>query len=375
MQIERVVKSKIINSLKPGKVSILLGARRTGKTHLLNQINSEVKEKTLFLNGDDIQTHDFLSYRSTENYRNLIGDNSLLIIDEAQEIDEIGKKLKLIVDTIGIKVLITGSSAFELNNQVGEPLVGRMSVFNLFPISQMEFNKHESSFETNAKLENRLVFGGYPELLNMNSNSEKEKYLREITHSYLLKDILAFEGIKKRDKILALLQKIAFRAGSEISLEGLGNELQISKNTVEKYLDLFSKVFIMYSLSGFNRNADNEITRKKKWYFVDNGIRNALINRFSPLNAREDTGILWENYLQSERMKKNEYQDINTDFYFWRTTTKQEIDRLEVSGNTISAFEFKWGEKTKKIPPQFDKNYPGAEYLVIDRKNYLSFIA
>ncbi len=375
MQIERVVKSKIINSLKPGKVSILLGARRTGKTHLLNQINSEVNEKSLFLNGDDIQTHDFLNYRSTENYRNLIGDNSLLIIDEAQEINEIGKKLKLIVDTVGVKVLITGSSAFELNNQVGEPLVGRMSAFNLFPISQMEFNKYEGGFETSAKLESRLVFGGYPELLTMNSNSEKEKYLREITHSYLLKDILAFEGIKKRDKILALLQMIAFRTGSEISLEGLGNELQISKNTVEKYLDLFSKVFIMYSLSGFSKNADNEITRKKKWYFVDNGIRNALINRFSPLNAREDTGILWENYLQSERMKRIEYQDVNTDTYFWRTTTKQEIDRVEASGNTISAFEFKWGEKTKKVPPQFDKNYPGAEYLVIDRKNYLSFIA
>lgn len=375
MLIERVVKSKIINSLKPGTVSILLGARRTGKTHLLTQINSEVNEKSLFLNGDDIQTHDFLNYRSTENYRNLIGDNSLLIIDEAQEINDIGKKLKLIVDTIGIKVLITGSSAFELNNQVGEPLVGRMSVFNLYPISQMEFNNYESSFETSTKLESRLIFGGYPELLNMNSNSEKEKYLREITHSYLLKDILAFEGIKKRDKILALLQMIAFRAGSEISLEGVGNELQISKNTVEKYLDLFSKVFIMYSLSGFSKNADNEITRKKKWYFVDNGIRNALINRFSPLNAREDTGILWENYLQSERMKKIEYQDINADTYFWRTTTKQEIDRVEASGNTISAFEFKWGEKPKKVPPQFDKNYPEAEYLVIDRKNYLSFIA
>jgi predicted AAA+ superfamily ATPase len=293
MQIERVVKSSLINSLKPGKVSVLLGARRTGKTYLLNQIGNEINEKILFLNGDDIQTHDFLSYKSTDNYRNLLGDNTLLIIDEAQEIDDIGKKLKLIADTIGIKILISGSSAFELNNQVGEPLVGRMSVFNLFPVSQLEFNKIENSFETQAKLGNRLVYGGYPELLQMNSNTEKEKYLREIVHSYLLKDILAFEGIKKRNKILALLQMIAFRAGSEISLEGLGNELQISKNTVEKYLDLFSKVFIIYSLSGFNRNADNEITRKKKWYFVDNGIRNALINRFSPVNAREDTGILW----------------------------------------------------------------------------------
>lgn len=375
MQLERFIKSGVIDSLRPGKVSLILGARRTGKTHLLNQIANEISEKILFLNGDDIQTHDFLSYKSAENYRNLLGDNTLLIIDEAQEIDDIGKKLKLIADTIGIKILISGSSAFELNNQVGEPLVGRMSVFNLFPISQLEYNNSENSFETLARLGDRLVYGGYPELLQMNSNSEKEKYLREIVHSYLLKDILAFEGIKKRDKILALLQMIAFRAGSEISLEGLGNELQISKNTVEKYLDLFSKVFIIYPLSGFNRNADNEITRKKKWYFVDNGIRNALVNRFSPLNAREDTGILWENYLQSERMKKIEYLNYNSDTFFWRTTTRQEIDRIEVSEQTISAFEFKWGEKTKKIPPQFDKNYPGAEYLVVDRNNYLSFIA
>lgn len=375
MQLERIIKSAVTESLKSGKVSLLLGARRTGKTHLLNQIANEISEKILFLNGDDIQTHDFLSYKSAENYRNLLGNNTLLIIDEAQEIDDIGKKLKLIADTIPIKILISGSSAFELNNQVGEPLVGRMSVFKLFPISQLEFNKSENSFETLAKLGDRLVYGGYPELLQMNSNSEKEKYLREIMHSYLLKDILAFEGIKKRDKILALLQMIAFRAGSEISLEGLGNELQISKNTVEKYLDLFSKVFIIYPLSGFNRNADNEITRKKKWYFVDNGIRNALINRFSPIHAREDTGILWENYLQSERMKKIEYLNYNSDSFFWRTTTRQEIDRIEVSEQTISAFEFKWGEKTKKIPPQFDKNYPGAEYLVVDRNNYLSFIA
>lgn len=375
MQLERIIKSAVTESLKSGKVSLLLGARRTGKTHLLNQIANEISEKILFLNGDDIQTHDFLSYKSAENYRNLLGNNTLLIIDEAQEIDDIGKKLKLIADTIPIKILISGSSAFELNNQVGEPLVGRMSVFKLFPISQLEFNKSENSFETLAKLGDRLVYGGYPELLQMNSNSEKEKYLREIMHSYLLKDILAFEGIKKRDKILALLQMIAFRAGSEISLEGLGNELQISKNTVEKYLDLFSKVFIIYPLSGFNRNADNEITRKKKWYFVDNGIRNALINRFSPIHAREDTGILWENYLQSERMKKIDYLNYNSDSFFWRTTTRQEIDRIEVSEQTISAFEFKWGEKTKKIPPQFDKNYPGAEYLVVDRNNYLSFIA
>lgn len=376
MLIDRILTEKVRNDLKPKKVIAVLGSRRTGKTEILKKIHAESTGTAMFLNGDDIETHNLLEYRSSENYKRLFGSVNLLIIDEAQEINEIGKKLKLIVDTLDtLCLLISGSSAFELNNQVGEPLVGRMSVYRLYPIAQLEFGRVENPLETRARLEERLVFGSYPELLHLESRSSKEKYLREMVYAYLLKDILAFEGIKKRDKILSLLQMIAYRTGSEISIEGLGNDLQISKNTVEKYLDLFSKVFIIYPVLGFSRNADNEITRKKKWFFTDNGIRNALINRFVPLSMRDDIGILWENYLNSERIKKLDYQDCFGQDYFWRTTTHQEIDRIETDDREIRAYEYKWGESRVKVPSQFLKHYPEASFQVINRENYLDFIA
>lgn len=375
MQIKRILDDTLRKALKPNKVLVLLGPRRVGKTELLKKFASESNEQVLFLNGDDIQTHNFLEQRSSENYKRLLGDIRFLIIDEAQEIEDIGHKLKLMVDTIdGLKVLISGSSAFEINNQVGEPLVGRMTVLKLYPLAQLEFQQYENLIETRGRLEDRLIYGGYPELIHLGSNQEKEKYLKDIVYAYLLKDILAFEGIKKRDKILALLQIMAYRIGSEISLEGIGNELQISKNTVEKYLDLFSKVFIIYPVSGFSRNADNEITKKKKWYFLDNGIRNSLINHFNPLNMREDAGKLWENYLNIERIKKLDYQDYFVSDYFWRTTTRQEIDRIEERNAKIEAFEYKWGNKVLKAPTQFVKNYPEAKFTVINQDNYLDYI-
>lgn len=375
MIINRYIEDKLMAGLKPNKVVVLIGSRRIGKTELLKKISKKVPEKILFLNGDDIETHNMLAYRSIENYKRILGGTSLLIIDEAQEIADIGKKLKLMVDSIdNLKILISGSSAFELNNQVGEPLVGRMSVFKLYPLSQLEFQPYESHLETRANLEHRLIYGSYPELLHLNSNIEKEKYLKDIVYSYLLKDILSFEGIKKRDKILSLLQILAYRSGSEISLEGIGNELQISKNTVEKYMDLFTKVFILYKVSGYSKNADNEITKKKKWSFVDNGIRNALINQFNPLSMRDDVGKLWESYLNIERIKMLEYRDHEVAHYFWRTTTKQEIDRIEERNGQLAAFEYKWGKSTNKAPTQFAKHYPTANYTIINQDNYLEYI-
>ena len=375
MEIQRVAFDLIHKKLQPNKVIVLLGARRVGKTMLVEKIIKNVKEKYLFLNGDDVESHNLLETQSTANFNRILGDTRFLIIDEAQEIPNIGKKLKLMVDTIpNLKVLVTGSSAFEINNQIGEPLVGRMKTINLYPIAQIEFSKTENYLETRSNLEDRLIFGSYPELSKIINREDKISYLKEIVNTQLLRDIFAFEGIKKRDKIIALLQIIAFRTGSEISLESIGRDLQISKNTVEKYLDLFSKVFIIYSVSGFSKNRDNEITKMKKWYFVDNGIRNAIINSFNPLNMREDVGRLWENYLNSERIKKLSYQEIDVFDYFWRTHTKQEIDRLEVKNEQIVAFEYKFGKSKAKIPPEFAKSYPDASFDIINQENYLNYI-
>ncbi|MBN9292958.1 MAG: ATP-binding protein [Flavobacteriia bacterium] len=375
MIIQRIQEQAIKDKLVPNKVVLLIGARRVGKTELIKSIIESCGEKVLFFTGDDIETHNLLEKRSLENYNRLLGDCRFLVIDEAQEISDIGMKLKLMVDNIpGLKILVSGSSAFELNNQIGEPLVGRMYTFQLFPVAQMEFSAIENLKETYGKLEERLIYGSYPELLHLNNLQDKEIYLKELVHSYLLKDILTFEGIKKRDVIMSLLQKLAFRNGSEVSLEALGNELRISKNTVEKYLDLFKKVFIIYDVSGFSKNRDNEITKMKKWYFVDNGIRNTLISNFSPLNLRTDVGQLWENYLNSERNKLLHYKQMNVNSYFWRTHTQQEIDRIEEKNQKISAFEYKWADKKHKIPTQFAAAYPDAPFTVIDRDNYLDFI-
>lgn len=376
MKINRIQLNRIREVLKPNKVVVLLGARRVGKTELLKIIAEESTEKVLFLNGDEWTAHQFFNEQGLESLKKAIGDAGLIIIDEAQEIADIGKKLKIIVDHIpGIKVLISGSSAFEINNQVGEPLVGRMFALNLYPIAQMEFSTIENTIQTREKLEERLIYGGYPELIHLEHLIDKREYLDQLVHSYLLKDILTFEGIKKRSLIMSLLQKIAFRSGSELSLESLGNELQISKNTVEKYLDLFKKVFIIYDVSGFSRNRDNEITKMKKWYFMDNGIRNALISNFAPLHLRTDVGQLWENYINAERKKRNHYSRYYAHEYFWRTHTKQEIDRIEEFDGQLFAFEYKWSESKKsKVPTQFASAYPEASYSVINPSNYLDFI-
>ena len=375
MEIDRIALELINKKLQPNKVVVLSGARRVGKTILIEKVIENLNEKYLFLNGDDVESHNLLESQSTANFNRLLGDTRFLIIDEAQEIPNIGKKLKLMVDTIpDLKVLVTGSSAFEINNQIGEPLVGRMKTINLYPIAQIEFSKTENYLETKSNLEDRLIFGSYPELSKMVNREDKISYLKEIVNTQLLRDIFAFEGIKKRDKIIALLQIIAFRTGSEISLESIGRDLQISKNTVEKYLDLFSKVFIIYSVSGFSKNRDNEITKMKKWYFVDNGIRNAIIISFNPLNMREDVGKLWENYLNSERIKKLSYQENDVFDYFWRTHTKQEIDRLEIKNEQIAAFEYKYGKSKSKIPTEFAKSYQDATFEIINQDNYLEYI-
>jgi len=372
----RQIETLILRSLKPNKATVLLGARRVGKTELIKYIDKEAKYKSLNLHGEDTEALDVLYVRSTANYKRLLGDSKLLIIDEAQEIPDIGAKIKLMLDTIdGIMIIATGSSAFDLSNKLGEPLVGRKSTFYLFPFAQSEFALSENSVQTKANLSIRLILGAYPELESITDRVDKIEYLKEIINAYLLKDILAFEGIKSRTLILALLRKIAFRVGNEISVEGLGNELGVSKNTIDKYLDLLSKVFIIHKVQGFSRNLDNEITKMSKWYFYDNGIRNALIANFNSLDMRDDIGSLWENYLVSERLKLLSYTRSHANHYFWRTHRKQEIDWVEEKDGQLYAYEFKWSvTKTPKPPSTWQKAYPKSKYQVISPDNYLDFI-
>jgi predicted AAA+ superfamily ATPase len=361
----------------PNKVLILLGARRVGKTAFIkNYLATLPKSDYLQLNGEDIEDANLLKERSVSNYKRLLANIKLLVIDEAQNIPDIGLILKLIVDSIdGIKVIATGSSVFDLSNKLGEPLVGRKNTIYLFPLAQMEFSQIENYKETKSKLEERLLFGSYPELEQYPEWNDKSNYIKEIINSYLLKDILIFEGIKHSDKIYDLLRLIAFQIGKEVSVQELANGLQLSKNTVATYLDLLTKVFILHKVDGFSRNLRKEITKSSRWYFYDNGIRNGLIKNFNRLENRTDVGDLWENYLASERIKHQNYTQKVVTNYFWRTYDQQELDWLEETGNHLSGFEFKWNENRKaKIPTAFAKAYPEASFEVINKQNYLDFI-
>ncbi|MBF4472787.1 ATP-binding protein [Flavobacterium sp. HJJ] len=374
---KRAVLTEFTRKLLPNKVLILLGARRVGKTALIkNYLETIPADSYLQLNGEDIKDANLLKERSVSNYKRLLANVPLLVIDEAQHILDIGMILKLIVDSIdGIKVIATGSSVFDLSNNLGEPLVGRKNTMYLFPLAQIEFSEKENYKKTIENLEQRLLFGSYPELEQYEDWASKEEYINEIINSYLLKDILIFDGIKHSNKIYDLLRLIAFQIGKEVSLLELATQLQMSKNTVANYLDLLSKVFVLFKVEGFSRNLRKEIVKSSRWYFYDNGIRNGIINNFKTIENRNDIGELWENYLASERIKKQQYQKINTKNYFWRTYDQQELDWLEERGETLAGFEFKWNENRKaKIPTAFAKAYPEATFEVINRSNYLDFI-
>ncbi len=373
----RAIFKEFERKLVPNKVLILLGARRVGKTEFIKYyLQQKHQNDYLLLNGEDFNDQALLQERTKVNYSRVLSGISLLIIDEAQSIPEIGSILKFIVDNIkGIKVVATGSSMFDLNNKLGEPLVGRKNVLHLFPLSQIEYSQQENYKQTLENLEQRMIFGAYPELEIYENWQDKEDYLIEIRNSYLLKDILSFDGIKHSQKIYDLLRLIAFQIGKEVSLSELGQQLQISKNTVAKYLDLLTKVFVLFKVDGFSRNLRKEIRKSSRWYFYDNGIRNALIGNFNRLDMRSDVGDLWENYLVAERIKKQHYHKLKVENYFWRTYDQQELDWLEVNHNTMNAFEFKWSERKKsKVPTGFKKAYPEASFSVVNPKNYLDFI-
>ena len=332
--------------------------------------------KRQLLNGEDFNTQEILSRRSAQHYRNLLGGTKVLIIDEAQKINDIGSKLKLMVDEIeGLKILVTGSSAFDINKITGEPLTGRKKTFHIFPLSEREYDNIESVHTKSDNIRHRLIYGSYPELLHFTDNKDRADYLKEIVNSYLLKDILALENIKNSDKILKLLRLIAFQVGGEVSVQELGTQLGMSKNTVDKYLDLLSKVFILHKVPGFSRNLRKEVTKSNKWYFYDNGLRNLIIANLNPIELRNDIGALWENYVISERIKKQEYEREIVNNYYWRTYDQQEIDWVEERNGKLYGYEFKWNPKRRiKTPKAWKEAYKEAEFNVINFENYLAWI-
>ena len=373
--IDRTLYDAVRNKLAPSKSVTIFGPRRVGKTVLMRQIVESWEGSTLVLNGEDSTVADMLSVRTISNYRGLFSGVPLLAIDEAQNIANVGQVLKLIVDEVpGIAVLATGSSSFDLLKKVGDPLVGRGTQFLLYPFSQEEISQNENPIESHSELENRLIYGTYPDVYKLSNNVDKADYLRDIVGAYLLKDILMVDGVKNSAKMLQLLKLIAMQVGSEVSLEELGRQLSMSRNTVERYLDLLEKVFVVYRLGAFSRNLRNEVTRGGKWYFVDNGIRNAVIGNFLPLSSRTDVGALWENYLISERLKFNNNNRLHSNYYFWRTYTQKEIDLIEeTAAGKLRAFEFKWGIKTPRVPADFQNGYPDATYMVVSKNNFLDY--
>jgi len=375
--VERSIKENIKEQLQPNKVLLLLGPRRVGKTVLIKSILDELHdEKVLKLNGEDMATEALLKVRSIENYKRLLFGYTLLVIDEAQKINEIGAILKLMVDEVpGIKILVSGSSMFDLNNKLGEPLTGRKKTFMLYPLAQMEYIQIENLVQTKSNLDQRLIYGSYPELLKLNRAIDKENYLNELVTDYLLKDILAIDGVRNASKMMDLLKLIAFQIGKEVSYDELGKQLGMSKNTVERYLDLLSKVFVVFKVSGFSRNLRSEIVKSSKWYFYDLGIRNTLVSNYAPLDLRADIGDLWENYCLVERLKYLSYSETKAYYYFWRTYQQQEIDWIEDRGGQLFAFEIKWNENKKvKVPTAWKTAYPEASFDVISPANYLDWI-
>ena len=377
MEVSRLLQKKIEADLGKQKVIMLYGTRRTGKTTIIGHIAAKHGDNALLLQGEDMQVAELLQHRTVANYNQLIKGKKIVIIDEAQAIPEIGKILKLMIDNIkGITIIATGSSSFDLVYKTGEPLVGRNIVYYLYPIAQAELSTTENRLTTRQNLEQRLIYGGYPELWHLPDQQDQENYLTQMVNSYLLKDLLTMENVKGADVLFKLLKLLAWQIGSEVSTTELGNNLQLNKVTIERYLDLLSKVFIIFPLSGYSNNLRKEVSKSKKWFFYDNGIRNALINNFSPLKNRNDIGQLWEQYILSERIKYNSYRGYKPQYFFWRTYDGQEIDLLELNNkHHLQALECKWQDKKIKTPLAFAKAYPKADFTAIHQDNYLEWIA
>ncbi len=371
----RYFEREISKILIPGKVFVLEGPRRVGKTELIKKILNNLSGKIFTGSGENITLRKILSSQRSAVITSNFEGYDVIFIDEAQKIPQVGSGLKLLVDNSPDKIIIaTGSASLEIANKIGEPLTGRQIKRKLFPISILELSSQFDRFELNEKLEELMIFGSYPEALTANGREDKIEYLISLRDSYLLKDILELENIRYSYKLFDLLKLLAFQIGKEVSLNELSNNLDIAKQSVERYLFLLEKAYIIKRVGGFSRNLRKEIVKTARYYFIDIGIRNAIINNFNELNLRSDIGMLWENFLFIERLKKKEYNRIFCNDYFWRTYDKKEIDLIEEGGGELRAFEFKYGNKRIKAPKLWMETYPDSKYEVISSDNYLEFL-
>jgi uncharacterized protein len=366
--LQKVLKKK----LKDNKAIIILGPRQVGKTTLLDTLFQS--SKTLWLNGDDSDTRSLLEKPNATKLKSIVGKHTYLIIDEAQRIQNIGVCIKIVTDQLKkVKVIATGSSALELANKINEPLTGRKWEFFLFPLSFQEMVNHHGLLTEKRLLENRLLYGYYPDVIN--NPTDAKSIIKLLADSYLYKDVLVLDKIQKPEKLEKLVQALAFQVGSEVSYNELGQLCELDKETIEKYIQLLEKAFIIFRLNSFSRNLRNELKKSRKIYFFDNGIRNAVINQFSPLAARNDKGALWENFIISERFKYNHYQQEYCNRYFWRTTAQQEIDYIEEKNGKLFAYEFKWNSKKKtNFTKTFINEYDPATTSTITPDNMEDFL-
>ncbi len=376
MKIKRKLQTQIQNSLLPGKVIVLYGPRQVGKTTLVQDMMGGINRRTRFINADELRYRDALASQNRRQLDEVLADAELLIIDEAQRVPNIGLNLKILIDSHpNITILATGSASFELANKISEPLTGRKITFNLYPLAYPEISQAFGALEARAALEQWLIRGGYPEIVTCPPHLQK-RLLSELVGSYLFRDLLELEGLRRADKLVDLLRLLAFQIGQEVSLGELASNLSINRQTVGRYLDLLEKVFVIYRVGGFSRNLRKEIAKNARYYFYDNGVRNSLIQNFNSLALRNDTGQLWENFLMVERLKAHEYAGRFVNRFFWRTYDQKEIDLIEEQDGRVSGFEFKWksGGIKKATRKEFLSAYSNAVLSTISQNNFVDFL-
>lgn len=376
MKIQRSLLTKLPDTLMPGKVVVLYGPRQVGKTTLAHDLLEAVPWRSRFVNADELVYREALASQNRQRLGEVLGDAELLVIDEAQRVPDIGLNLKILVDSFPhARILATGSASFDLANKISEPLTGRKLTFTMYPVSYAELRRTFGALEARSELERWLVWGGYPAITVTPDLALRQRLLNELVGSYLYRDILELEGIRRAEKIVDMLRLLAFQIGQEVSLTELATQLALNRQTVERYLDLLEKVFVIYRVGGFSRNLRKEVTKNARYYFYDNGVRNSLIQNFNPLTLRDDVGQLWENFLMVERRKVNQTADRTVNAYFWRTYDRKEIDYIEERDGRLYGYEFKWGHGCirRATRTEFLNAYPGAELATINQDNFETF--